>query len=205
MPMRSSSSASNAVGSTSQGHEANGNRGRRSPRPGTRPWQALIEVACGNKPLQQFLRHRRPGLIVPRETPKHIRLFEPMFVELRRKFDEIGGDVGAGYPRIGHRREQAVQRMTELVKQGVRVVVAEQHRLAFGRLGEVADIGDERTDIAGELLLIAQRGHPGAAALRGPGKIVAEEQTDLSAVTGAHRPDAHVGMPDRHVRALGEA
>ena len=164
--------------------------------------EALIEIARGNEPLQQLLRHRRAGLIMPRETPQNVRLFEPMLVELRRQFDEVGGDVGAGNPRIGNRREEAVQRMTELVEQSARVVEAEQRRLAVGGLGEIADIDDERADIAGELFLIAQRGHPGAAALGGAGKIVAEEQTDLGAVTVAHRPDAHVGMPDRHVRAL---
>ena len=50
-----------------------------------------------------------------------------------------------------------------------------------------------------ELFLIAQRGHPGAAALGGPREIVAEEQPDLAAVGAAHLPDPHVGMPDRHV------
>ena len=63
--------------------------------------EALIEIARGDEPLQQLLRHRRAGLIMPRETPQNVRLFEPMLVELRGQFDEIGGDVGAGNPGIG--------------------------------------------------------------------------------------------------------
>ncbi len=61
------------------------------------------------------------------------------------------------------------------------------------------------SDVAGELFLIAQRGHPGAAALGRAGKIIAEEQADLLAVAAAHFPYPHVRMPDRHVRARREA
>ena len=94
--------------------------------------------------------------------------------------------------------------MAEFVEQRARIVEAEQRRLAVGGLGEIADIDDQRADVAGELFLVAQRGHPGAAAFGRPGEIVAEEQPDLVAVAAAHLPDPHVGMPDRHVRALGK-
>ncbi len=98
-----------------------------------------------------------------------------------------------------------MQRMAELVEQGARIVEAQQRRFAVGSLGEVAHIDDQRPNVAGELFLVAQRGHPGAAALGRARKIVAEEQADLGAIAAAHLPDAHVGMPHRHIGALGEA
>ena len=63
--------------------------------------ESLVEIARGEKPLQQVFRHRRAGLVVPGEAPQHLRLLEPMLVELRRQLDEIGGDIGAGNLRIG--------------------------------------------------------------------------------------------------------
>jgi hypothetical protein len=66
-----------------------------------------------------------------------------------------------------------VQRVAELVEQRSRVVEAEQCRLALRRLVEIHDIDDDRPDITRELLLAAEAAHPCAAALRGPGEIIA--------------------------------
>src|SRR5258708_39538289 len=87
------------------------------------------------------------------------------------------------------------------MEQRARVVEAQQRRLAVRRFDEIADVDDQRADVAGKLLLVAQRGHPGAAALRWPREIIAEEQADLLAVAAAHLPHPHVGMPHRHVPA----
>ena len=83
--------------------------------------------------------------------------------------------------RVGHVREEAVQRVAELVEQRARVVEAEQRRLALGGLGEVHHVDDDRADVAGELLLAAEAAHPGAAPLGGAGEIVAEEEADMAA------------------------
>ena len=93
-----------------------------------------------------------------------------------------------------------MQRVAELVEQGAGVVEAEQGGIA---LREVRDVDDDRPDLAGELLLGPEGAHPGAAALRGPGEIVAEEQPDMPPVA-RHLPDAHVGMIARRVPDLGE-
>ena len=154
--------------------------------------KALVEVARRDEPLQQFFGHRRAGPVVEREAPQHGGLLEPVLVELRGQLDEIGGDVGAGNFRIGDGGEQAVQRVAELVEQGARVVEAQERRLAVGGLGKIRHVDDEGADVAGELFLIAQSGHPGAASLRWAREIIAEEQADLSAVTPAHLPHPHV-------------
>jgi hypothetical protein len=93
---------------------------------------------------------------VPRKAPQHVRLFEPVLVELRWQLDEIGGDVGPGNLRIGDRGQEAVQRMAEFMEQRARVLEAEQRRLAATTLVEVAHVDDQRPDVAGELFLVAQ-------------------------------------------------
>ena len=104
--------------------------------------EALVEIARRNEAPQQVLGHRRAGPVVPGKAPQHVRLFEPMLVELRRQLDEVGGDVGPGNLRIGHRRQKAVQRMAELMEQRARVLEAEQRRLAATAFVEVADVDD---------------------------------------------------------------
>ena len=163
--------------------------------------KALVEIARGDEPLQKVLRHRLAGLVVQREAAQHLRLLQPVLVKLRRQFDEIGGDIGAGNFRIGDARQQAVQRVAEFVEQRARILEAEQRRLAVGGLGKIADIDDERRDIAGELFLIAQGGHPGAAALSSRARNNRRRRA-RSCCRRAPRdfPDPHVGMPDRHIR-----
>ena len=169
--------------------------------------KALVEVARRDEPLQQFFGHRLAGPVMEREAPQDVGLLEPVFVELRGQLDEIGRDVGAGDLRIGHRGEQAVQRVAELVEQGAGVVEAQQRRLAVGGLGKIHHVDDERADVAGELFLIAQSGHPGAAALRCAREIIAEEQPDLSAVTrrAPPRPARRGARPARPCAARSQA
>src|SRR5919108_1478928 len=59
-------------------------------------------------------------------------------------------------------------------------------------------------NIAPELFLVAQLGHPGAAALRSTGEIVAEENATMTSRGVTHLPRSHVLMPDRHVVAALE-
>src|SRR3984885_4066337 len=110
--------------------------------------KTLIEIARRDHPLQQVFGHRRSGLIMPGEAPQHFRLFEPVLVELRRQFDEISRDVGAGNLRVSDRGKKAVQRMAEFVKQGAGIVEAQERRLAGGGLGEIAYIEDKRQNRA---------------------------------------------------------
>ena len=116
-----------------------------------------------------------------------------MLVELRRQLDEITRHVGAGEARVGHVRQKAVQAVTKLVKQGFGFVERQQRRFALRGLREIAGVDDERDYIAVEPLLIAERAHPGAAALRGAREVIAVEQADLLAVPH-HLPDAHIRM-----------
>ena len=161
--------------------------------------KALVEGAAGEQAIEQRLRHRLAGLAVPGVGFQDLRHLQPVLVKLRGQFDEVAGHRGAGEQRIGHVGQQAVQRMAEFVEQRARVVEGEQRRLAGGGLGEVADIDDDRADIAGELFLVAQRGHPGARMLGGAGEIVADEQADVAARSVLDLPGARVGVIERHV------
>ena len=167
--------------------------------------KALVEFARGEEALQQIVRQRLAGLVMPGKLPQHLRLLLPVLVKLRRQLDEIGEYAGARQRRIGHVRQHPVQAVAEFVKQRPRVVRRQQRRLAVGALGEIADIEDQGSDLAIELLLVAQRGHPGARALRGPGEVVAIEQRLVLARGVLDLPDPHVRMPDRNILALGEA
>src|SRR5215813_402130 len=59
-------------------------------------------------------------------------------------------------------------------------------------------------DIAPELFLVAQGGHPGAAVFRRAGEIVAEEQAAMAPRGVPHFPHPHVVMPDRNAVATLE-
>ena len=168
-----------------------------------KPW---LKVRAARSRFEQVLRHRLAGAVVHGELAQDLRLLQPVLVELRRQLDEVGQHAGAGDQRIGHVRQQAVQAVAELVEQRARVVERQQRRLAGRRLVEVHHVDDERADVAGELLLVAERRHPGAAALGRPREIVAEEQRRHGAPSASrHLPGAHVGMPDRDVGARLEA
>ncbi|MNU09662.1 hypothetical protein D3C72_2563550 [compost metagenome] len=68
--------------------------------------------------------------------------------------------------------------MTEFVEQRARIVERQQRRTARRRLGEIADIVDDR-DLADravfqrQLVLRLERTHPGTGTLRRPGEIIA--------------------------------
>ena len=106
--------------------------------------EALVEGARRQQPVEQRLRHRLAGAGVARVFLQDLRHLQPVLVELRRQLDEIARHRGAGEQRIGDVRQQAVQRVAELVEQRAGVVERQQRRLARGRLGEIADVEDDR-------------------------------------------------------------
>src|ERR1700739_3416453 len=97
-----------------------------------------------------------------------------------------------------------MQAVAELVEQRPRLIRREQRGLALRSLREIADIDDKRRHLAIELLLVAQRGHPGAGTLGGAGKVVAIEQRLVGARGIADLPDPDVRMPHRDILALGK-
>ena len=84
--------------------------------------EALVEGARGQQPVEQRFRHRLAGGGVARVFLQNLRHLQPMLIELRRQLDEIARHRSAGEQRIGHVRQQAVQRVAEFVEQRARVV-----------------------------------------------------------------------------------
>src|ERR1700730_13218541 len=121
--------------------------------------KTLVELARRKQALQKRFRYRLACLMMQGETAQYLRLLQPMFVKLRRKFDEIAGDVGARDQRIGHIGQHAVQ-----------------------GIAEIQDIDDDRPDLSVELLLLTEGTHPGAATFRGPREIIADKKCDLLSV-----------------------
>jgi len=127
--------------------------------------KTLVELARGEEALEQVVRQRLAGLVVLCKTLQHLRPLLPVLIELRGQFDEIGENRSARQRRIGDVGQHAVQAMAELVEQGAGIVRREQRGRTICAFGEIADIDDQGRDGAVELLLVAQRGHPGAGAL----------------------------------------
>ena len=124
--------------------------------------EPLVEVACRHQAIEQRLGDRLAGLVMHGEPRQDRRLTEPVLVDLRRQLHEIGRHGGAGDAREGHIRQQAVQRVPELVEQRLCIVVRQQRRLARSGLVEVADIDHDWGARTAELALVAVAAHPGA-------------------------------------------
>ena len=95
-----------------------------------------------------------------------------------------------------------MQGMAELVEQRACIVEAEERRVSFR---EVHHIDDDRPNIAGKPLLGPEGAHPGAAALRRPREVVADEDADEIAVRVADLPEPDVRMIAGNVLQLREA
>ena len=59
------------------------------------------------------------------EATQGLRPLQPMLEELRGQLDEVARDVGPRQQRIGDVRQHAMQRVAELMEQGVRLVEAQ--------------------------------------------------------------------------------
>ena len=163
--------------------------------------EALVEVARRHQAIEQRLGDRLAGLVMDGEPRQDRRLSEPVLVDLRRQLHEIGRHGGAGDTREGDIRQQAVQRVAELVEQGLRVVVGQKCRLARGGLVEIADVQHDRSTHTAELALVAEAAHPRARLLRGAREEITVEETDQATVALTDLPDAHIRVIDRQVLA----
>jgi hypothetical protein len=138
------------------------------------------------------------------EAAQHVGLLQPMLVELGRELHEVARDRGAGDHRVGDVRQEAVQRVPELVEERPRIVEGEERRAAIRALGEVHDVDDDRPDIVVEPALAAEGAHPRPRPLGGPGAVIAEEQPDMPPVAVGHLEGANVRMVERDVVTLAE-
>ena len=110
--------------------------------------EALIEGARREQPVEQCFRHRLAGAEMARVPLQDLRHLQPVLVELRGQFDEVARHRGAGEQRIRHVGQHPVQSVAELVEQRARVIEGEQRRLPRRRFGEIADVENDRTDVA---------------------------------------------------------
>src|ERR1700735_3336536 len=91
MPIFSSSWRSNACTSWLAGRRRLGGEFEIDQRRGDEfdGGKALVEFARGQEALQEVVRQRLAGLVMPRELPQHLRLLLPVLVKLRGQLDEI--------------------------------------------------------------------------------------------------------------------
>ena len=166
--------------------------------------EALVEMTGGDDALDHVGGDGLAGLPMQRETLQDLRLQRPMFIELRRKFDEIAGRRGSAHRGIDDIGQHAMQGMAEFVEQGRDFAQGQQGRAARRRFWEVHDIDDDRAHRLVECLLAAKIGHPGARPLRTAGVVIAEEDRDMAALAIDDLEGADVRMIDGEVGARNE-
>ena len=96
-----------------------------------------------------------------------------------------------------------MQRMTKFMKHGRDIVKADERRLALGRFGEIAHVVDHGKG-AQQPGLTHQVAHPGPAILVVPFEVVGVKQRQRLTIRIHHLEDAHVGVINGNVFALGK-
>jgi hypothetical protein len=96
--------------------------------------EALVEGSRSKQPLQQQLEDRLSGPVVTRIVAQRLWRRHPVLEDLRRELDKILTHRGAGLRAIARPAQKPMQPMPELVEQSLRVVEAQQSRLAFGEV-----------------------------------------------------------------------
>ena len=159
-----------------------------------KPW---LKRRAGVQLVDQRLGHRLAGPVMDARNGAASRLLEPMLVELRGKLDEIAARRAcrtapdrsrptacraSAWPNSWNR----VRASSKLSRHGSPAPPVAKF-ITLTTIGSTAPI---------ELLLVAERAHPGAAVLRGPCEIVADEQRDRRAVAAD---------PSRRARRDGRA
>ena len=139
-----------------------------------------------------------------REALQHLGGREPVLVDLRGELDEVARGAGAGLGRVVDVRQQAVQRVPELVEHGLCVVPGDEQRRARLPLHEVGVVRHDRRDGAAQALLLAVGVHPRPRALALARVRVEVPQADVLALGPRHLPDRHVGVVGGDLVELGE-
>ncbi len=161
--------------------------------------EPLVELLGGADPLDDRAVERLAGLVVAGVVVEHLGPEHPHLVDLARELDEVAVHVRAGQLRVGDPREQAVQRVPELVEERRDLVEGQQRRLPLGRLRHVEVVDDD--DRVVEQARLGDEGvHPGAAALRVAGVEVEHVQADRRPVLVGHLEDAGVRVVRRRGR-----
>ena len=85
----------------------------------------LVEMGRVEHAFPQRVRHRFTGFIVTGVAGKYLRMAGPVFIDLRREFNEITRRIGTGQRGEALAGKQTVQGMPKLVEQGNYVVPGE--------------------------------------------------------------------------------
>ena len=151
---------------------------------------------------EQLVRDDLAGDNVAGVALDHGRVESPVLVDLGGEFHPVARDAGAGEGGVAHVGEQAVQCVTELVEDGVELVLAQAWLGAVRGLGKTHDVDDDGLG-AKQMRLSHELAHPRTAALGRPAEVVGEQQTDTLVTIGGGVLAFVEDLPDAH--ALGVA
>ena len=169
---------------------------------------ALVEAPRRMQALDQRIGNRLAGLPVARVGLQHRRLGQPVFKQLRRQLDKVAQHRRARQPLVGDVGQHAVQAVAELMEQRARIFQRQKRRRPRCTLSEVVVVQHHGDGVAAAgfvAALLAQRAHPGTAALGRPREVVLHEDGKQRAGRVAHLVGLHVGVVDRQVIAGREA
>ena len=83
-----------------------------------------LKPRAATQAVDELLRHPLARLVMHRVVGEHLGAEHPELVHLARQLDEVAVHVRARLRRVAHAGEQAVQRVAELVEEGLGLVVA---------------------------------------------------------------------------------
>lgn len=150
-------------------------------------------VLRGDDAIDNLRGNLLPGLVMCGPQVEELLLRGPVLHDLRRQFDEVAVDVRAGERLVGTFAQHAVQRVSELMQEGLHLVEGQQRGGRLGRLRKVHHQRHQRSGLlAVHALRSAELGHPRARVFRGT-----REEVEIE-----HRHETAPGIGDvvgRHV------
>ena len=126
-----------------------------------KPW---LKLRAASSFSSSGFGHGLAGLVMAGETRQHLRLFQPMFVKLRRQFDKIARHIGARQAREAHLATTGHAGHGRIHETGC----GRRRSDSSAGIGfdEIAIVDDQRQDVAVQRSPgRAGTGHPGAALL----------------------------------------
>ncbi len=137
---------------------------------------------------------------------ENLWLAHPVLVQLRRQLNEISQHIGSGQTLVSNIGQHAVKAVTELMEQGSGVIVAQQSRLALGKVVIVDNNRDYVLSVSRCVAaLTTVLRHPSTSLLERASEVIVEEDSDdlvfALSIRLSHLVHLHIRVVGRDVRA----
>ncbi len=135
--------------------------------------EALVELPGFFDLVQKIPGDRLAGPVVLGVGLDHLGIGRPVLHDLGAELDEIAGDARPADRLVGHIGQEVLEGVAEFMEKRQGLLEGDQGRLVGRRLGEIADVVDDRRDAPAVLdRLHPDRARPGSAPLGRPRDVV---------------------------------